>query len=335
MYPDQRLTAATAFSCTLWFASVRSAASKLPSLIRSVPKIAVSLRRVSEVLTPPPGPEPDWLSDQACSDLDHINAEHCMTAAGGGMPAKPGLGALQSVVSDGDQPQYSTAPSSPTTGDDAIAPGCVRLEQACFAPWTEEGEEEGAATASPLLDGVTATASPGEVVCIVGPVGCGKSALLAGIAGTLRTYGGGEGRRPLRVGGTLAWAPQGPSLFNRSLRANITAFGDREDDESALNHAVACCCLDEDALALDSGLDTVVGAQPGRPSHPLRRRSLAPFRCAQATTGPACQEARPSAQPSPAAFTPSPTSRCSTTVRAPAERWRGASDCCKHAQLDA
>lgn len=237
----------------------------MPSAIRTVPKLAVSLRRVAEVLIPATGAQQGathWLGDQAYADLDALcpgsPGAGAGAGAGSGAPAGPGEGALESVVGDGVPP-----PASASASGDDLAPGSVRLEAACFAPWAKGEAAENESTCAPLLEGVTASARPGEVVCVVGPVGSGKSALLAGIAGTLRTYGGGDSGCPLRVRGTMGWVPQGPSLFNRSLRANITAFGDREDDEGALRRALASCCLDVDLPTLDSGLDTVVGAQAG------------------------------------------------------------------------
>ncbi|KAL3176776.1 hypothetical protein MRX96_039618 [Rhipicephalus microplus] len=77
------------------------------------------------------------------------------------------------------------------------------------ASWTKESSE-------PTLRNITATVKPGELLVVIGPVGCGKTSLLMAILGELRLSAGSA-----KALGRIAYASQEPWMFTGSLRNNV------------------------------------------------------------------------------------------------------------------
>ncbi len=110
----------------------------------------------------------------------------------------------------------------------------------------------------PALSGFSLTVTPGEVVAVAGPSGCGKSTLLSVLLGLAPTWNG-----SVRIGdeslsdldpdvwrGQLAWVPQHPHLFSRSIADNIRLGRPGADDDAVR------------AAASDAGLSEVLGRLP-------------------------------------------------------------------------
>lgn len=118
----------------------------------------------------------------------------------------------------------------------------------------------------PVINGVSFTTQPGEMVALVGPSGAGKSTLFDLVQ---RFYDPNEGvveldGRDVRdlslasVRGAVGFVPQDPVLFAGSLRDNLTYAQAQATDaeiETALELAHAADFVD----ALADGLDTRVG----------------------------------------------------------------------------
>ena len=68
----------------------------------------------------------------------------------------------------------------------------------------------------------------GSMVAVVGPVGCGKSAMISGLMGELHTKAG-----MINVNGNLAYVPQQAWIQNMTLKDNII-FG----NEDGFRHSV-------------------------------------------------------------------------------------------------
>jgi ATP-binding cassette subfamily C protein CydCD len=110
----------------------------------------------------------------------------------------------------------------------------------------------------PGLRAVTLEVGPGEVVALAGPSGCGKSTLLSVLLGLAPTYSG-----SVRVGESdladldpdawraqVAWVPQRPHLFARSIADNVRlGRPDATDDQVRV-------------AMTDAGLDSVVARLP-------------------------------------------------------------------------
>lgn len=102
------------------------------------------------------------------------------------------------------------------------------------------------------LNDINFTARKGELSCIVGKVGSGKSAFLQAILGDLYKSSG-----TVTVKGHVAYVAQTPWIINATVRNNIL-FGAKFDPEF-YKCTIEACALVEDLEILPDGDDTVVG----------------------------------------------------------------------------
>ena len=93
---------------------------------------------------------------------------------------------------------------------------------------------------------------PGELLAIVGPVGSGKSSLLAGVVGQLPLVNG-----ALRVDGKIAYATQQAWMTNESLRNNVLFSSPLDEERYAA--ALSACQLLPDLEQLPAGDRTEIG----------------------------------------------------------------------------
>ncbi|KAG5922873.1 hypothetical protein E4U42_005186 [Claviceps africana] len=103
-----------------------------------------------------------------------------------------------------------------------------------------------------VLKDINFTAYKGELSCVVGRVGAGKSSFLQAILGDLWKVGGSA-----EVRGTIAYASQQPWILNATVKENVI-FGYRYDAEFYAKTVKACALLD-DFAQLPDGDETVVG----------------------------------------------------------------------------
>jgi ATP-binding cassette subfamily C (CFTR/MRP) protein 1 len=102
------------------------------------------------------------------------------------------------------------------------------------------------------LKDINLTVHDGELVCVVGKVGCGKSSLVQAIIGEMERQSG-----QVSVGGRVAYASQQAWIVNARLKDNVT-FG-QEFDQTKWDAAVDACCLRQDLEVLPGGEDTEIG----------------------------------------------------------------------------
>ncbi|KAH0563476.1 hypothetical protein GP486_001960 [Trichoglossum hirsutum] len=120
----------------------------------------------------------------------------------------------------------------------------VRIHDGAFT-WNKDAER-------PVLEHIDFSASKGDLSCIIGRVGAGKSSFLQAILGDLwKIYGGVE------VRGGVAYVAQQAWVMNASVRENIV-FGHRWDPDF-YNQTVRACALLEDFDSLPDGDQTEVG----------------------------------------------------------------------------
>jgi ABC-type multidrug transport system fused ATPase/permease subunit len=119
-------------------------------------------------------------------------------------------------------------------------------------------------TAELALRDVTLTVGAGETVAITGPVGCGKSALAAAIAGLYPVTRGEttvDGRDPYdwtsEERSALGYLPQGHPVFSGTVRDNITLGGDGPPDR--LTAATTIAGLSDDLTAWPDAEQTQIG----------------------------------------------------------------------------
>ena len=103
-----------------------------------------------------------------------------------------------------------------------------------------------------VLENINLSARKGELSCIVGRVGSGKSSLLQSILGELW-----RNRGEVVVRGRVAYVAQSPWVMNASVRENIV-FGHRWDPEF-YDLTVEACALLDDFKIMPDGDQTEVG----------------------------------------------------------------------------
>jgi ATP-binding cassette subfamily C (CFTR/MRP) protein 1 len=139
-----------------------------------------------------------------------------------------------------------------------LQPDAVRVEDAV----TENGEESvrirdgtfkwGKDEATNALEDINFTANKGELSCVVGRVGAGKSSLLQAVLGDLRKI-----RGEVVVRGKTAYVAQSSWIMNASVKENIT-FGHRFDPQF-YEQTIKACALVDDLQTLPDGDSTEVG----------------------------------------------------------------------------
>ena len=102
------------------------------------------------------------------------------------------------------------------------------------------------------LKDINFTAYKGELSCVVGRVGSGKSSFLQSLLGDLWKVKG-----EVEIRGTIAYASQQTWILNATVKENIV-FGYRYDSEFYEKTVQACALLD-DFAQLPDGDETVVG----------------------------------------------------------------------------
>ena len=103
-----------------------------------------------------------------------------------------------------------------------------------------------------VLHDINFSAHKGELSCIIGRVGSGKSSFLQSILGDLWKTNG-----EVVVHGTVAFVSQTPWIMNATVKENII-FGYRYDS-SFYERTVKACALLDDFAQLPDGDETVVG----------------------------------------------------------------------------
>ncbi|KAL4457987.1 hypothetical protein ABPG75_012852 [Micractinium tetrahymenae] len=102
------------------------------------------------------------------------------------------------------------------------------------------------------LRNINLKVNEGELVCVVGRVGSGKTSLVQALLGEMERQSG-----RVAVGGRMAYAAQQAWIINASVKKNVT-FG-KEFDEARWQQCVEACCLATDLEILPAGADTEIG----------------------------------------------------------------------------
>ncbi|THD21067.1 Multidrug resistance associated protein 7 [Fasciola hepatica] len=117
---------------------------------------------------------------------------------------------------------------------------------------------------NPVLSNISLKVKKGQLACIVGPVGSGKSALLLSILGELQSVSGYDQTNILLSCGywpRYAYVSQTPWICSGTVRENIV-FG-LPVDPVRLDQIVEACALGPDLASFPHGLDTNVGEAGG------------------------------------------------------------------------
>lgn len=120
----------------------------------------------------------------------------------------------------------------------------VRVRDATFT-WDKNQERN-------VLEGISFSAHKGELSCIVGRVGAGKSSLLQSLLGDLWKF-----RGEVVMRGKIAYVAQQPWIMNASVKENIV-FGHRWDPQF-YEQTIEACALSDDLKTLPDRDQTEVG----------------------------------------------------------------------------
>ena len=120
----------------------------------------------------------------------------------------------------------------------------IKIDKASFS-WSRNG--------ALAIDELELTVEKGKCIAIVGPVGCGKSALISALLGELSC----ESKSSVTINGTVALVPQQAWIQNMTLKENITFS--HEHDEKHYANIIANCALQTDLNLLVDGDQTEIG----------------------------------------------------------------------------
>lgn len=156
---------------------------------------------------------------------------------------------IEASVAVGRLTDYLTAPElqpDAVLRSEGVGKGeeSVRIRDATFT-WNKDEDRN-------VLHDINFSAHKGELSCVVGRVGAGKSSFLQTMLGDLHKI---KGEVVLR--GTSAYVAQSPWVMNASVRENIV-FGYRWDP-AFYDRTVKACALTEDFASLPDGDQTEVG----------------------------------------------------------------------------
>ena len=133
----------------------------------------------------------------------------------------------------------------------AAAPASDASSPAVEAAAADLAWEAGGAA---VLTDVTLRVAPGELVCVLGAVGSGKSTLVSALLGELPPA---RGAARLRRGARVSYCAQTPFVVAGTVRDNVL-FG-APYDAASYDQALRCACLGPDLAALPAGDATRVG----------------------------------------------------------------------------
>lgn len=132
----------------------------------------------------------------------------------------------------------------------------VEISNATFV-WSKERNEltaEGEEAPYALKD-INFTARKGQLTCIVGRVGAGKTTLIKSLIGEISLAENGKGS--IQINGSIAYCAQNAWIMNCSVRENIL-FGKRYD-KKFYQKTIEACELISDFESLPDGDGTLVG----------------------------------------------------------------------------
>ncbi|CAH2350549.1 multiple drug resistance-associated protein-like transporter 1 [[Candida] railenensis] len=107
------------------------------------------------------------------------------------------------------------------------------------------------------LTNINFTAKKGQLTCVVGKVGSGKSTLFKALLGEVPLSEGSADKAEIKLNGSIAYCSQSPWILNGTVKENIL-FGCKYEKEFYLK-TIDACELTTDFKVLPDGDQTVVG----------------------------------------------------------------------------
>lgn len=193
--------------------------------------------QLSELRTKLPEPSTGAVPETNAQEL-----QACLDAATPDLPDSPAIDVRSAVFAWTADPQ--SAPEDPIVEAATSVP-------AQLSRGHSDGSDAGSGHFS--VRDLSLQVYPGQLLAVVGPVGAGKSTLVAGLLGECWNHG----PAPTVVRGGLAYVPQTAWIMNASVRDNIT-FG-RPMNPAAYRAVLWASALVEDLQIMPGGDETVIG----------------------------------------------------------------------------
>lgn len=131
----------------------------------------------------------------------------------------------------------------------------VSIKNATFVWSNKAKEHETDPELNTALKDINFQARKGQLTCLVGRVGAGKSSMLNAILGSIPLLE--NANSSVYANGKIAYCPQNPCILNTSIRENIL-FG-KKFDRVFYDSTIEACQLKSDFEVLPNGDATVVG----------------------------------------------------------------------------
>ena len=116
----------------------------------------------------------------------------------------------------------------------------------------DDKDDEKNTDRGPCLYDLNLEAQDGQLLCVVGKVGSGKSSLVLSILGEIDKVSG-----SVHLGGKVSYAAQSAAVINATVRENIL-YGN-ELDAKRYRKVIRACALQEDIRNLEAGDQTQIG----------------------------------------------------------------------------
>lgn len=144
-----------------------------------------------------------------------------------------------------------------TRTNKALKPGdvAVNVSNASFVWSSRKSTDPEDTEIKYALKNINFTARKGQLTCVVGRVGAGKTTLIKSIIGEIPIVQ--DGKQSVSVNGSVAYCAQSPWILNSSIKENIL-FG-RKYDKAFYDRTIDACQLISDFEVLPDGDATLVG----------------------------------------------------------------------------
>lgn len=236
------LTPATVFSALQIFNMLRAPIVAIPATAGMLLTAKASLQRLAKFLNAEEVAEPfpieSELSDAIQIDADFTWEEQAVEQKDASTPT---LHTTPSEVAaskaNGSQtPADSEVDTSQVESSGTTTPASTATKHAPFA-----------------LSNLKMTVPRGSFVALVGQVGSGKTSIMEALAGEMR-----KTRGDVRLGGTIAYAPQTPWITNGTVKDNVV-FGNEPVDDERYARCLRACALEHDIATLAHQDRTEIG----------------------------------------------------------------------------
>lgn len=213
------LTASVAFPALALFNLLRFPIIMFPNQIMSLINARIGLQRIQKFMA-----KEETASSASAAASEPGDAE--FGHDGKKVDVRAGADALLGIVDNGDEVELA-----------------VQIKAGTFS-WDSAKE--------PVLKNVSVSIFAGQLVMIVGQVGCGKSSFLMSLLGEMHRKSG-----VVKVVGSVALTAQDPWIQNSTLRNNIL-MGESFEEEAYIE-VLAACALVQDLEMLAAGDASEIG----------------------------------------------------------------------------